>query len=108
MELLLCHLVGDYVLQNQWMADNKTKSWFPAIVHALVYMIPFLFVTQSPIALLVIFGTHAVIDRYRLAKYWCQFYRIGRGAPDWLAVWLLILVDNTFHLIINYTCVTYL
>jgi hypothetical protein len=26
-ELLLGHLVGDYIVQNDWMALNKTHTW---------------------------------------------------------------------------------
>lgn len=108
MELLICHLLGDYVLQNHWMATNKVRAWLPAIVHATVYMLPFLLLSPSVLALAVMWSTHAAIDRYRLAGYWTRFYRIGTGAPDWLAVWLLIIVDNTFHLTINFLSVKYL
>lgn len=44
---LLSHLFGDYVFQNQWMANEKTKRSFPALVHALVYTLMFLPLTQS-------------------------------------------------------------
>lgn len=67
---LILHLWGDYILQSQWMADNKTKRWFPALVHATVYSLPF-FLIGSWQAVLVIWSTHAVIDRYRFARYVC-------------------------------------
>mgnify|MGYP000060535921 FL=1 len=83
---LLCHAVGDYLLQSDWMALNKTKRWVPAIVHALTYAIPFLFLCQSLWAMLVIIGTHAVIDRLRLARYvvW---------AKNWFAPWVGEVVE---------------
>lgn len=123
MHELLAHLVGDYVLQNHWMANTKTRSWLAAAVHAALYTLPFLLLTQDWRALAIIGGTHAVIDRYRLAGYWIRFWGVGveghvigwamarRGyfrrmvtpdAPPFLAVWLLILVDNTMHLCINH------
>ncbi|MFD4210556.1 DUF3307 domain-containing protein, partial [Micromonospora tulbaghiae] len=64
--ILLAHLAGDYLLQSHWMATEKSKRWWPAWAHALTYGLPFLLITQSPAALAVIVGTHAVIDRYRL------------------------------------------
>ena len=67
--ILLAHLVGDYLLQSHWMATEKTKHWWPALAHGITYTLPYLFITQSPLALLVIAGTHIVIDRYRLAKH---------------------------------------
>lgn len=67
--IIIAHLVGDYLLQSHWMATQKTSKWLPAIVHGVTYTIPFLFITQSPLALLIIGGTHIIIDRFRLAKY---------------------------------------
>lgn len=111
MDQLLCHLVGDYVLQNQAMADNKTSSWKWAAIHVAFYTLPFLLLTTHWKALAVISGTHLIIDRFRLARYWVAFWGIGcpgyfgrvgkEPPPPFLAVWLLILVDNTFHLLIN-------
>lgn len=124
---LISHLLGDYVLQNHWMAGNKTTRSFPALVHVLFYAIPFAiligcFDQGSWWSLLVIVSTHFVIDRFRLAKYWMSFWGVGEPgylfpkvfgvtgevAPPWLAVWLLIIVDNTAHLLINWAALEYL
>ena len=121
--IILAHLVGDYLLQTHWMATEKTSRWWPAIAHGITYTIPYMFVTQSPLALLVISGTHIVIDRYRLARHlvWLknQFapkkHRPGHTAtgytdetPAWLSVWLMIVSDNTIHLLINTGAVIWL
>lgn len=68
---LIAHAVGDYVIQSDWMANEKTKQNTAAFVHALSYTLVFLFLTTSPLALFVIFSTHFIIDRYRLARYVC-------------------------------------
>ena len=124
--ILLAHLVGDYLIQSDWMANEKTKRWWPAIAHGLTYALPFLFVTQSPLALAAIAGTHVVIDRFRLARHVCwaknllspKSYRypwrecVGTGyhesRPAWMAVWLMIIADNTMHLLINVAAVRWL
>jgi len=123
---LVAHAVGDYILQSDWMADNKTKQHFAAAAHAVTYTLPFLFITQSPAALAAICGTHFVIDRWRLARfvvwlkngpiyrYWSEPFRCWSwelrpltttGYPDskppFLAVWLLIIADNILHVICN-------
>jgi hypothetical protein len=59
------------------MADNKTKAWFPALAHATIYSLPF-FLIGSWKAVLVIWATHYLIDRYRLARYVCW-------AKNWIA-----------------------
>lgn len=122
--ILLAHLVGDYLIQSHWMAIKKTTAWWPALVHGATYTLPYALVTQSPVALLVIGGTHAVIDRYRLARYvvWAKnqlapaAFRAEKSSPtgypastpDWLAVWLLFIADNTLHLLINTAAVIWL
>lgn len=79
---LLAHLVGDYCLQSDWMALQKTKSWKAALAHAATYTLPFLLITRAPLALAVILGTHALIDHYRLARYVC--WAKNFLAPRWI------------------------
>jgi hypothetical protein len=111
---ILCHLVGDYIIQSDWMASEKTKRSLAAAVHAVTYTLPFLFLTLDPAALAFIAGTHFVIDRWRLARYVCWAKNIPwkpwadcaatgypSDKPAWLSVWLLIIADNTMHLICN-------
>lgn len=117
MKELLAHLTGDYVVQSNWMANKKTGDAFPAAVHALSYAACFLPLTRNPARLAVIAGTHYVIDRYRLAKHlsWLKNQigpadtrpdhtatGYGEKTPDWLAFWLMIITDNTVHMLINH------
>lgn len=123
---LLAHFVGDYVVQSHWMATCKTSNWFPALLHALAYTACYAFVTQSIWALLVIGGTHGIIDRYRLARHviwlknhlapagvslpWseCKATGFAPHVPQGLAIALLIVVDNTIHLLINFGALVWL
>lgn len=64
MEQLLAHIFGDYVLQSDYLAQNKNKQSIPCLVHVLIYTSIFLLFTTSWKALLVIGGTHFIIDRF--------------------------------------------
>ena len=77
MEQLLAHMVGDYVLQNHWMANRKTSSSLAAALHVLLYGLPFLLLIDNWVQWAVIVGTHFVIDRWRLASYWVDFWAPG-------------------------------
>jgi len=66
---LLCHAIGDYILQSDWMANEKTKKTIAALAHVATYGLPFLFLRPSWTAYAVIIGTHFVIDRWRLARF---------------------------------------
>jgi hypothetical protein len=123
---LVAHAVGDYLLQSDWMATEKTRRHVAAAVHALVYTLPFVLLTRSPAALAFVAATHFAIDRWRLARYVCwakNVLRPGFGnetlatlaadwhrcaatgyAPDrpaWLTTWLLIIADNVLHACCN-------
>lgn len=61
---LLCHLVGDFIFQSDWMALNKAKKTLNCLVHVLIYTSCFLILTTSWKALLFIGTTHFIIDRW--------------------------------------------
>lgn len=119
----LAHMVGDYLIQSHWMATEKTKRWWPAVAHGVTYGLPFVFITQSPLALAVIVGTHILIDHWRLARHvvWFKNQLAPRSfrpphtatgyhdeAPPWMSVWLLIIADNVLHMVINVGSVVWL
>lgn len=74
---IIAHMIGDYILQSDYMALEKTKKSVAALAHVITYALPFLAITTSWKALAVIVGTHFIIDRWRLARYVC-----------WLKNWL--------------------
>lgn len=121
MARLLAHALGDYGIQTDWMASEKTKRSLAAAAHALTYTACFLPLTRDWRRLAIIGGTHFVIDRWRLARHlaWAKnqlapkAYRPGHTAtgygddkPPWLSFWLMILLDNSAHLLINELALT--
>lgn len=117
--LICAHLVGDYILQSDWMATQKTKSPWPCAAHALCYTIPFAFVMPTWQPLLFVAATHFIIDHWRLARYVCwgknilgpkSFMYTWEGneatgfrpeTPSFMAVWLMIITDNAMHMLCN-------
>jgi hypothetical protein len=114
---LVCHAIGDYLLQSDWMANEKTKRSAACVAHVLTYGIPFVILGTSWVALTAIVVSHFVIDRWRLARFVCWAKNfIGYGNPPWrecsatgyppgrpsfLSVWLLIIADNVLHVLCN-------
>lgn len=120
MTQIIAHFIGDYALQSCWMANNKTKRSWPALVHTFCYSIPFLILCDPSFdAYFVIVSTHFIIDRWRLARYvvfvkeflsprrewkpWrkCNKTGLGEDTPPFMAIWLLIIIDNLIHISIN-------
>lgn len=120
---LVAHAIGDYLLQSDWMAQEKTKRSVAALAHVATYSLPFVLLGASVPALAVIVGTHFVIDRWRLARYvvwaknwlgpnraWSECVATGYppDRPPWMAVWLLIIGDNILHVLCNGLALHYL
>lgn len=113
MRQLLAHLVGDYVVQSDWMAAAKVVGQphdkrSAAIAHAALYTACFVPLTRNPLRLAVIGVTHGLLDRYRPLPALIHRKDVLLSPTDWPATpakdvpfWLHIVVDNTVHLLIN-------
>mgnify|MGYP002128527603 CR=1 FL=1 len=98
--MLIGHMVGDYVLQNDWMAQNKTKSTAVAAVHAALWTAAVcgFGLLLEPWAIAWLFVTHFAIDRWRLASKAMDY--TGQAAfKSGMGPWSMIAVDNTWHLV---------
>lgn len=67
---VVAHLIGDYILQSDWMANEKTKKNLAALAHGFFYALPFLFLTGgNDASFLAIWFAHYIVDHLRLARY---------------------------------------
>lgn len=78
---MLGHFVGDYLFQNEWMAQNKAKrnvhGWLACMTHVNLYTFAvmfFLFLVNHDVCehwklLLIIWVPHYFIDHYSAASY---------------------------------------
>ena len=128
---ILAHVIGDYFIQSDWMALNKQQKsiqgWLAVTVHAITYTLPFLLITRSPLALAIICVSHLLIDHFKLASYICwaknffapkswwhpwskckDTFGYHPDRPVFITIWLMIIVDNTIHIIINGLSIYYL
>jgi len=121
---LVAHLVGDFLLQTDWMAREKFRNSLACRLHVVTYTLPFLIITTVPEALLVIAGTHFLIDRWRLPRFliWarnlpfpgrrpfseCNRTGFSRDMPDHLSRFLYIVIDGSCHVLINGAAIFYL
>jgi len=134
MEQLLAHLVGDFWMQTDWMAlKKKNPGWeglLACLLHCVLYGLPFLLLTRSWKAMLVIVATHAVIDRSHIVPWLIWVHNLVTpppvgtkhlpyrecltnggyhpSRPAWIAIWLSIITDNSLHLLINYAALRWL
>jgi hypothetical protein len=116
-ELLLGHLVGDYLLQTEWMAQNKAKNtlegWLAAIVHCVAYTgaVCFLMWKFDWYWWIAVFFSHFFIDKFALGYYYLKFLK-GLDTYAYKSVGeynelragfnavIYTITDNTMHLVL--------
>jgi hypothetical protein len=120
MNQLLLHLIGDYLVQNDWMALNKKKlSWKGELacqIHCITYSLPFLYIGSCS-AVLTIYLSHYILDRTNIVGWFLALrngvfhvrnFGFGGERPFVITVWLYIITDNVFHVLCNFLALKYL
>ena len=108
---IIGHLVGDYLLQTDWMAQNKKLRSWPCLAHCFVWTVCVgAFSGLGPAALGFLFACHFIQDRTHIVKWWMTLrWKDQTGftqAP--FAPWSLIVVDNVWHLVQLWAAVRFL
>lgn len=71
--LVICHMLGDYFLQVDFIASTKGKNWYHLIVHCMLYIVPFIIVFGLDWRIYVLLLSHIIIDplkaRYNKISY---------------------------------------
>lgn len=109
--LLVGHLLGDFILQNDWQANNKKKRTWPCLVHCVWYTLAVITVALpelllSPGVISIIFITHFGIDRTPFIEWWMRNVSGQTSFLRRLEPWSIICVDQVFHLTILWVVVT--
>lgn len=99
MHWIYAHLIGDYLIQSDWMAQHKKVSSWRCLVHVLTYMIPFLFCGFEWWQLVAIAAQHYVIDRTNFVKWFMEIKGSGIFATNVCFPWSQIVTDNILHIL---------
>jgi hypothetical protein len=99
MHWIYAHLIGDYLLQNDWMAKGKkAKSWI-CTIHVTIYILPFIFTGLAWWKLLLIALQHWLQDRTNFVPWSMKIMGRNEFAAQPLAPWSIIITDNIFHIL---------
>ncbi|MEK7643197.1 MAG: DUF3307 domain-containing protein [Patescibacteria group bacterium] len=106
-KLFLAHMIGDWMLQTEYMATYKARGSFfnrALISHCVLYCVPFTLLTcvtsLKPTWLALLFASHMLIDRRWPVEWWIHV--VMRTSTDTLRTlpWLIIVVDQVMHIIV--------
>lgn len=93
-------MVGDFLFQTRWMAENKTSKWDALLVHCFLYTL-IIAVFAWPAgglawwSLLIIFFAHMVLDRRGFTRWWLK--NINKSHDTF---WLMIVHDQAWHMLV--------
>jgi len=98
---LMGHLVGDYLIQNDWMALNKKKSTIICTVHCALWATSVCILAWWPLWVWpILFITHFIQDRTNLIIKYMNFVGQKQFANGPCSPWSIIVVDNVWHIFV--------
>ena len=72
-KLMLCHFLGDYVLQTDFLAKTKGENWWHLIAHCVLYTTAFWIILGFGWQIICLLLSHIIIDsakaRYKKIGY---------------------------------------
>ena len=110
--LIMGHMMGDYLFQNNWMALNKKnkKIAAPILVHCFVYTLCVMLwllpelrnngLIMNYCVFAFIFMSHFIFDRFQIIEGWLtliksrNYKQIGEQAKEVLSVPMVPTEDN--------------
>lgn len=101
------HLVGDFILQDDFLASGKKRSSWICAAHCAIWTASVLafsgwFIGRNCILIAVIlFSTHFVQDRTNIVLWWMRLKwkdQTKFSNPP-LGPWSVIVIDNIFHIL---------
>jgi hypothetical protein len=126
---IIGHIVGDYILQNNWMALNKKNSVMAALVHCIVYTVAICVsiyqtllqqsIERIIIVAILVFLSHVVLDYTDLVdsflhairgRSWKRSFdlaskQVNQNIASAIIAYTAIVqtvVDNALHIIMMY------
>lgn len=67
-KLLMCHMLGDYFFQTDFIAKSKGENLYHLFVHVVLYCVPFAAMYGINYKLYLLFLSHLAIDALK-ARY---------------------------------------
>ena len=96
-QALVMHLIGDWILQNDWMAENKPNLRHPAAwIHTAIHIV-LMSLVLGIMAGIILGIAHMIIDTRQPFRWWRNFFKMTAEGPN--AVHVAIWTDQVLHVL---------
>lgn len=105
---IIGHLVGDYLIQNDFIAMNKKSNSFVCAVHCflwswsvILFGVPWTTNFAFPVVPMfaILFITHFIQDRTTIIRKWMTLIGQDQFATGALSPWSIVVDDNVWHIV---------
>lgn len=100
-DAIIGNLVGDYLLQNSYLALNKKKSSLICAVHCAIWTLSVCLFSGwwIPWVIVALFVSHFIQDRTQIISRYMDAVGQKSSRTGICAPWSAIFVDNVFHIV---------
>ena len=99
MHWIYAHLIGDYLIQTDWMANGKKRASWICAVHVLTYLLPFLLTPLAWWQVALIGAEHFVQDRTAFVPWLMRAKGSAAFVQPPCGPWSVIVTDNILHVL---------
>jgi hypothetical protein len=99
MHWIYAHLIGDYLIQTDWMANGKKRSSLICAVHILTYLLPFAFAGLAWWQIALIGAQHFAQDRTGFVVWLMKAKGSAAFIQPPCGPWSVIVTDNILHIL---------
>lgn len=88
--VVICHLLGDYVLQTDFIAKTKGENRYHMFAHCTLYVVPFYICFGYSWSLYTLFASHYIVDLLK-ARYGKISYAVDQAGHYLIGIILYVI-----------------
>ena len=111
---IFLHIIGDYILQTEYIACHKSKSYYILLIHSILYTLPYvsyIWYNQGELTIFIytiFMMVHFVIDKIKCC-YINRLSAILDSDADQFSKYnnIALAIDQFLHYLIGYVFLLY-
>ena len=103
LKIIICHWIGDGLLQTEKMATQKSKSIYWLSAHVGAYILPFIVVFYNILGWVLLMAILHWIQDFITSRLNTHYLKTKNNSMFWNSIW----TDQMIHYVIMFVSITY-